>query len=88
MAVPPDGEPMLAVQVRAISLVTRLHREHPDAEFVLVSHSDLLKAVLAHALGVPLDLLHRIELGPASRSVLVLSEHDVRIDAINLPPGA
>ena len=88
MATPPDGEPMLAVQARAIGLVTRLHREHPDAEFVLVSHSDLLKAVLAHALGVPLDLLHRIELGPASRSVLVLSGHDVRIDAINLPPGA
>ena len=88
LAQPPDGEAMLAVQARAVGLVTRLHRERPGAEFVLVSHSDLLKAVLAYALGAPLDLLQRIELGPASRSVLVLSEQDVRIGAINLPPGA
>ena len=88
LAQPPDGEAMLAVQARAVGLVTRLHREHPGAEFVLVSHSDLLKAVLAYALGAPLDFLQRIELGPASRSVLVLSEQDVRVGAINLPPGA
>lgn len=87
-AVPPGGEAMLAAQARAVGVVGRLHREHPGDELVLVGHSDVLKSVLAHFLGVPLDLFHRIELGPASRSVLRLFEADARVDAVNLPPGA
>jgi hypothetical protein len=48
----------------------------------------VVKAVLAHFLATPLDLLRRIEVGPASRSVLALSDEDARILAINLAlPG-
>lgn len=84
----PGGESMAAAQVRALGAVARLHRAYPDGELVAVSHCDVIKAVLAHFLGTPLDLFHRIEIGPASRSVLRLFEHDARIDAVNLPPGA
>lgn len=84
----PGGESMAAAQVRALGAVARLHRAYPDAELVAVSHCDVIKAVLAHFLGTPLDLFHRIEIGPASRSVLSLFQHDARIDAVNLPPGA
>ena len=41
--------------------------------------------MLAHLLGVPLDLFHRITLDPASRSIAVLSGAEVRVDAVNLP---
>jgi len=51
---------------------------------VLVSHQDVLKALLAHSLGAPLDLFHRIELAPASRSTLVMRKDDVRVDGFNL----
>lgn len=61
---------------------------YPEGEVVVVSHGDVVKAVLAHFLATPLDLLRRIEVGPASRSVLALSDEDARILAINLAlPG-
>jgi probable phosphoglycerate mutase len=81
----PGGESMLEAQARALACLTRLRSAHPDGEIVLVSHQDVLKAILAHALGLPLDLLHRITLDPARRSVLVLFEQDARVDGMNLP---
>ena len=80
----PGGETMAAAQARALAAVARAAAGGGEA--VLVSHSDVLKAVLAHFLATPLDLLHRIELAPASRSVLVLFDGGARVDGINLPP--
>ena len=82
----PGGESMVAAQARALASVARLRQAHPGGELVLVSHQDILKAVLAHVLGVPLDLFQRITLDPAHRSVVVLFEADARVDGINLPP--
>lgn len=81
----PGGETMAAAQARALGAVARARAAVPDGEAVLAGHSDVLKAVLAHFLGTPLDLLHRIELAPASRSVLVLWDDGARVDGINLP---
>ena len=81
----PGGETMVQAQSRALACLARLRTRHPEAELVLVSHQDVLKSVLAHFLGVPLDLFQRIELAPASRSVVALYEEDVRIEAVNLP---
>lgn len=78
------GETMLAVLVRVLATIARLRKAYPDGEVMLVSHQDVLKALLAHSLGMPLDLLHRIELAPASRSTLVMFEDDVRVDGVNL----
>jgi broad specificity phosphatase PhoE len=85
-ALTPGGETMVAAQARALAAVARARAAHPDGEAVLVGHSDVLKAVLAHVLGTPLDLLLRIELHPAHRCVLVLFDGDVRVEGINLPP--
>ena len=85
LAPTPGGETMLAAQTRALAAVARAQAAVPDGEAVLVGHSDVLKSVLAHLLGSPLDLLHRIELAPASRSVIVLWDGGGRVDGINLP---
>jgi probable phosphoglycerate mutase len=79
---------MLAVQMRAVSAMVRLREAHPGAEVVLVSHADVIKAALAHFLAMPLDLFQRIEIAPASRSLVRLGADWVRVEAINLPPGA
>jgi broad specificity phosphatase PhoE len=84
----PGGETMLAAQTRAVAALVRLAARHPGAELAAVSHGDIVKALLAHALGTPLDLLRRIEIDPASRSVIALEERDVRVLGINLPPWA
>jgi probable phosphoglycerate mutase len=80
----PAGETMLAVQARAMASLWR--QAEAGGTVLAVSHSDVIKAVLAHVLGMPLDLLHRLEVGPASRSSLVLGADWARVEAINLPP--
>ncbi len=82
---PPGGESMLAVQQRAVSAMMRICARWPDGNVAVISHADVIKAILAHFLGVPLDLFQRIEVAPASRSIIRIFPADVRIDAINLP---
>jgi broad specificity phosphatase PhoE len=88
MTAAPDGETMLAAQARAVAALLRWRAAHGEGEIVVVSHGDVVKAILAHALAVPLDLFRRIEIAPASRSVLVLGDDDARVTGINLPPTA
>ncbi len=83
LAATPGGETMLAVQARAVAVLMQLRRG--GGTVVAVSHSDVIKAVLAYALGMPLDLLHRLEVEPASRSTLVIGADFAQVTAVNLP---
>lgn len=74
-AVFPGGESMVAMQHRAVAAVRRrdadITRDHgPDAVWVAVSHGDIIKSVLADALGMHLDLFQRINVDPASVSII------------------
>ncbi|GLY50007.1 histidine phosphatase family protein [Lentzea sp. NBRC 102530] len=74
-AVFPDGEGLAHVQARAVAAVrahdARIAEEHgPSAVWVLCSHGDVIKAVLADALGVHLDGFQRIVVDPCSISVV------------------
>lgn len=71
----PDGESMRDMQARAVSVVRRHDAEveethGPDALWVAVSHGDVIKAILADALGLHLDLFQRILVEPGSVSVV------------------
>jgi probable phosphomutase (TIGR03848 family) len=71
----PGGESMVAMQARAVSAVRRrdalLEEEHgAGAVWVAVSHGDLIKSILADALGMHLDLFQRLHVDPASVSVI------------------
>jgi probable phosphomutase (TIGR03848 family) len=68
----PGGELMSEVQSRAVGALERLARSHPDATVAAVSHGDVIRAILTYFLGMPLDLLQRIEIDPTSVSVLRL----------------
>lgn len=74
-AVFPDGEGLAQVQARAVAAVRehdrRLAAEHgADALWVACTHGDVIKAVLADALGAHLDSFQRITADPASMSVV------------------
>ncbi len=65
----PGGETMAAVRDRVAALVDGLAR--PDGgTVVLVSHADVIKAVVAGLIGLPLDWHHRIVVDPASITTL------------------
>jgi probable phosphomutase (TIGR03848 family) len=80
-AIAPHGESMLQVQARAVAKISELSTRH---SFVAVfTHGDLIRAVLAHFLGVPLDLFQRIEIDPGSASVVDLGTCSVRVRVVN-----
>lgn len=66
----PGGESFVELQWRLVACVDRLRLRHPGEVIVAVSHADCIKAVLASALGVPLDLFQRIVIGTCSTSVV------------------
>ena len=57
---------MRAVERRIVRLMRRLAATHPGEELALFSHGDVIRAALAHHLGMSLDLLHAIEFGPGA----------------------
>jgi probable phosphoglycerate mutase len=79
----PQGGLMVEVQARAVATLVRLHRSHRDEMVAVVGHCDVLKAAIAHFLGVPLDLFQRIEISPASVSVLALHDWGARVLRLN-----
>jgi probable phosphomutase (TIGR03848 family) len=71
----PGGEGLATAQARAVAAVrswdARISAEHgPDAVWVACSHGDIIKALLADALGLHLDLFQRIVVDPCSVSVV------------------
>ena len=84
LAPTPGGETMMQVQARAVGFVQQLRARGGDAGFVLVSHADVIKALLAYLLGMPTDLMQRIEVSPAGRSVVAFEGNDVKVEALNL----
>ena len=80
----PGGELMLEVQARVVRALEAMRREHPEGRCAVVSHGDVIRGALAHHAGVPLDLFQRLEVGPASVSVLRVTEAEVVVRAVNL----
>ncbi len=71
----PGGESMAAMQARAVSAVRRhdaaIESEHgPGAVWAALSHGDVIKSILADALGMHLDLFQRLHVDPASISII------------------
>lgn len=82
----PGGESILEVQLRAVTGLLCHAASRPDGDLVVVSHADVIKAVLMHFLGCPLDMMRRIEISPGSLSELVLYPQDAKVLAINIRP--
>ncbi len=83
LAPTPGGETMLAAQARAAGGLSSLRARYPNGAVIVVSHSDIIKAILAHVLGMPLDLIGRIEIAPASVSVLELGDAHAVVHGTN-----
>jgi probable phosphomutase (TIGR03848 family) len=93
----PGGESLIEVSARAVAAVRDWDaRLGPDAIWVACSHGDVIKAVLADALGLHLDQFQRIVVDPCSVSVVrytdtrpyVLRANDVGGDLSAFVPPA
>lgn len=73
-AIFPGGEGLADVATRAVGAIRRLDRElgGPDGDriWVACSHGDVIKSIIADAMGTHLDSFQRIVVEPASMSVI------------------
>jgi probable phosphoglycerate mutase len=79
------GELMLEVQARAVRKLNELRGQHRFV--VIVTHGDVIRAVMAHFLGLHLDLFFRLEIDPASLSLVEAGDDFARVRLLNAPGG-
>jgi len=79
----PNGESVRQMQIRAVDEVERSAAAHREETIVLVTHADIIKAVLAHYLGLHLDLFQRLVIGPASISSLHFTGRGPLVTTVN-----
>lgn len=71
----PDGEAMRDMQTRAVDAIREWNAYHgADATYLVCSHGDVIKAIVADALGMHLDLFQRIQVDPCSLTVIRYTE--------------
>jgi probable phosphoglycerate mutase len=83
----PGGESFAEMQARMTSTLRELVRRHPGTAIVAVSHADPIKAVVAEALGTPLDLFQRIVIAPASITAIAYGPLGPGIMTVNCVDG-
>lgn len=88
----PEGESMAGMQARAVAAIRRhdaaIEAEHGSgAVWAAFSHGDIIKSVLADALGMHLDLFQRLNAGPASASIVHYGAGTPRVYSINTDAG-
>jgi probable phosphoglycerate mutase len=80
----PGGETMREAQIRAVSFLQSIADQHPDSRNIVVSHGDIIRAVVMHFLEVPLDSVHHLEISAASISVVELYQNWAVVRAVNV----
>ncbi|MGH3452414.1 MAG: MSMEG_4193 family putative phosphomutase [Haloechinothrix sp.] len=82
----PEGETLRETQARALAEIERLRAAHPRGGVCCVTHADVIKLVIAHYLGVHLDLYGRMTVDPGSISVVTISDGGPLVRAVNYVP--
>lgn len=80
----PAGESLPSMQARALTAVHEWNATLPErAVYVLVSHGDVIKSIVADALGMHLDAFQRIVIDPASVSVIRYGRRHTQVLHVN-----
>jgi ribonuclease H / adenosylcobalamin/alpha-ribazole phosphatase len=82
----PNGESMAAAQRRAWLHIESTARANPGRTIAMVTHCDIIRAVMAQVLGLSLDDIHRFHVGPAASCALAVGPGRARL--LGLPGGA
>lgn len=81
--VAPNGESMTAAQHRAWGHVSRTAQSSPGQTIAMVSHCDIIRAIVAQVLGLSLDHYGRFDIDPASITRLAVGEWGAKILRLN-----
>jgi probable phosphomutase (TIGR03848 family) len=79
----PNGESFVEMQTRICTEIARLVALHPGERIVAVSHADPIKAVVAQAQGIHLDLFQRVVISPCSITPILYTSGAPIVLAVN-----
>ncbi len=79
----PNGELMLETQARAVAGLSMLRSRHGEETVAIITHGDVIRAVINYYLGAPLDLFRRLEISPGSMSIVALHAWDPQVLKVN-----
>lgn len=81
----PGGESFSEAQARLVAETDAIVARHasPKASVAIVSHADPIKLIVAHYIGMPLDLFQRLGTDPASITILAVGGGATRLVRMN-----
>jgi probable phosphomutase (TIGR03848 family) len=79
----PGGETMHEMQSRVVAELDAIRKAHPGATVAVVSHADVIKAAVAHYIGLHLDLFQRLVVYPASLTAFRFNQFGPRLVLFN-----
>jgi probable phosphoglycerate mutase len=79
----PGGETMHEMQTRVVAELDAIRKVHPRATVAVVSHADVIKAAVAHYVGLHLDLFQRLAVYPASLTAFRFNKFGPRLVLFN-----
>ncbi len=79
----PGGELVSETQERVVCGIEKLRDIHAEKTVAVFSHGDPIRTAIAYYAGIPIDLFTRIEISPASVSILELDDDTARIVLLN-----
>ena len=79
--VAPNGESMLEVQARVLRKMFEL--EHQHHVVAIFSHGDVIRAMIAHFLGLHLDFFTRIAIAPGSVSIVDVNREGAKVSLVD-----
>src|SRR2546423_4608429 len=84
----PGGENMMQLSRRLAATLARLRAAHTGHLLCLVTHADWIRAAGAHVSGASLDIFQRLQVDPASVSVVQVDENATKIVRWNVAADA
>ena len=82
-ATAPNGESMVQAQARAWRHIESAAAAMPERTIAMVTHCDIIRAVVAKVLGLTLNHIHRFDIGPASVSRLAVGSWGAKVLSLN-----
>ena len=79
----PGGETMAEAQARIAGHIGATAAAHDGETVLMVTHSDMIRAAVAHVLDLPLGNLHRFDIDPASITRIVAGDWGAKLLTLN-----
>ena len=80
----PEGETFLEVGLRAGEAIRDWNELFDSGSYVVFTHADVIKVVVAEAVGLPIDYFQRIAIDPCSISILDYDTERVSLRGLNM----